>query len=58
MQIVDKTHSSKGRENTRIKNEVRSSLSRNRITVSLKYAPSIVDELNKVTLIENKPFRR
>ena len=32
-------HASKGRENTRINNEIRSSLSRNRITVSLKYVP-------------------
>ena len=30
-------HASKGRENTRINNEIRSSLSRKRITVSLKY---------------------
>jgi GNAT superfamily N-acetyltransferase len=31
-------HSSKGRGNTRINNEIRSSLSRKRITVSLQYA--------------------
>jgi GNAT superfamily N-acetyltransferase len=30
-------HASKGKENTRINNEIRSSLSRNRITVSLQY---------------------
>jgi GNAT superfamily N-acetyltransferase len=30
-------HASKGKENTRINNEIRSSLSRKRITVSLKY---------------------
>ena len=34
-------HASKGRENTRINNEIRGSLSRNRITVSLKYVPTI-----------------
>jgi GNAT superfamily N-acetyltransferase len=33
-------HASKGRENTRINNEIRNSLSRKRITVSLKYAKS------------------
>jgi hypothetical protein len=31
-------HASKGRGNTRINNEIRSSLSRNRITVSLQYS--------------------
>jgi GNAT superfamily N-acetyltransferase len=30
-------HSSKGKENTRINNEIQSSLSRKRITVSLQY---------------------
>ncbi len=30
-------HASKGQENTRINNEIRNSLSRNRITVSLQY---------------------
>jgi GNAT superfamily N-acetyltransferase len=34
-------HASKGRENTKINNEIRSSLSRKRITVSLKYIPTI-----------------
>jgi GNAT superfamily N-acetyltransferase len=34
-------HASKGQENTRINNEIRNSLSRNRITVSLKYVPTI-----------------
>jgi GNAT superfamily N-acetyltransferase len=33
-------HASKGRGDTRINNEIRSSLSRERITVSLKYIPS------------------
>ena len=33
-------HASKGRGDTRINNEIRSSLSRNRITVSLKYVPT------------------
>ena len=33
-------HASKGRENTRINNEIRGSLSRNRITVSLQYVPA------------------
>jgi GNAT superfamily N-acetyltransferase len=33
-------HASKGRGNTRINSEIRSSLSRKRITVSLKYAPA------------------
>ena len=33
-------HASKGKENTRINNEIRSSLSRERITVSLKYVPT------------------
>ena len=32
-------HASKGRGNTRINNEIRGSLSRNRITVSLQYFP-------------------
>jgi len=32
-------HASKGRENTRINNEIRNSLSRKRITVSLQYVP-------------------
>jgi GNAT superfamily N-acetyltransferase len=31
-------HASKGKGNSRINNEIRNSLSRNRITVSLKYA--------------------
>jgi GNAT superfamily N-acetyltransferase len=34
-------HASKGRGNTRINNEIRSSLSRKRITVSLQYVPSV-----------------
>jgi GNAT superfamily N-acetyltransferase len=34
-------HASKGRGNTRINNEIRSSLSRKRITVSLKYVPTL-----------------
>jgi GNAT superfamily N-acetyltransferase len=33
-------HASRGRGNTRINNEIHSSLSRNRITVSLKYLPN------------------
>jgi GNAT superfamily N-acetyltransferase len=33
-------HASKGRENTRINNEIRSSLSRERITVSINYISS------------------
>jgi GNAT superfamily N-acetyltransferase len=33
-------HASKGRGNTRINNEIRKSLSRKRITVSLKYTPT------------------
>jgi GNAT superfamily N-acetyltransferase len=33
-------HASKGRGNTRINNEIRSSLSRKRITVSLQYVPT------------------
>jgi GNAT superfamily N-acetyltransferase len=33
-------HASKGRGNTRINSEIRSSLSRKRITVSLKYVPA------------------
>jgi GNAT superfamily N-acetyltransferase len=34
-------HASKGQGNTRINKEIRSSLSRKRITVSLKYVPTI-----------------
>jgi hypothetical protein len=34
-------HASRGREDTRINNEIKTSLSRNRITVSLKYVPVI-----------------
>jgi GNAT superfamily N-acetyltransferase len=34
-------HASWGRGDTRINNEIKSSLSRKRITVSLKYAPSL-----------------
>jgi GNAT superfamily N-acetyltransferase len=34
-------HASKGRENTRINNEIWGSLSRKRITVSLKYIPKL-----------------
>jgi GNAT superfamily N-acetyltransferase len=34
-------HASKGRGDTRINNEIRSSLSRKRITVSLKYVPAL-----------------
>jgi GNAT superfamily N-acetyltransferase len=30
-------HASKGKSNTRINNEIRSSLSRNRVTISVKY---------------------
>jgi len=33
-------HASKGKENTRMNNEIRASLSRKRITVSLQYLPS------------------
>jgi len=33
-------HASRGKGNTRINNEIRSSLSRKRITVSLKYVPT------------------
>jgi GNAT superfamily N-acetyltransferase len=33
-------HASKGKGNTRINNEIRSSLSRKRITVSLQYVPA------------------
>jgi uncharacterized protein YgiM (DUF1202 family) len=40
MQIVDKTHASKGQGNTRINNEIRISLSRKRITVSMQYIPT------------------
>jgi GNAT superfamily N-acetyltransferase len=32
-------HASRGKRDTRINNEIRNSLSRNRITVSLQYAP-------------------
>lgn len=32
-------HASKGKENTRINNEIRGSLSRNRITASMQYVP-------------------
>jgi GNAT superfamily N-acetyltransferase len=35
-------HASKGRDNTRINNELRGSLSRNRITVSMQYVPQRV----------------
>jgi len=34
-------HASKGRGDTRINKEIRSSLSRKRITVSLKYVPTL-----------------
>jgi GNAT superfamily N-acetyltransferase len=34
-------HASKGKENTRINSEIRSSLSRKRITVSLQYLPKL-----------------
>jgi GNAT superfamily N-acetyltransferase len=34
-------HASKARENTRINSEIKSSLSRKRITVSLKYVPTL-----------------
>ena len=34
-------HASRGREDTRINKEIRSSLSRKRITVSLKYVPTL-----------------
>ncbi len=40
-EIVRFGHASKGRGNTRINNEIRESLSRNRITVSLRYIPQI-----------------
>jgi hypothetical protein len=33
-------HASKGRSNTRINSEIRNSLSRKRITVSLQYIPA------------------
>ena len=36
-------HASKGREDTRINNEIRGSLSRRRITVCLKYIPILKD---------------
>jgi GNAT superfamily N-acetyltransferase len=38
-------HASRGRGNTRINNEIRSSLSRKRITVSLQYSQSYNDAL-------------
>ncbi|MGA3060130.1 MAG: hypothetical protein ABSD92_07130 [Candidatus Bathyarchaeia archaeon] len=34
-------HASKGRGNTRINNEIRGSLSRKRITVSMQYVPNL-----------------
>jgi len=43
-------HASKGRGNTRINNEIRSSLSRKRLTVSLQYIPdSKTKELTTLT---------
>ena len=36
-------HASKGQGETRINSEIRSSLSRKRITVSMKYAPQVLD---------------
>jgi GNAT superfamily N-acetyltransferase len=55
-------HASKGRGNTRINSEIKSSLNRRRITVSLQYTSSKVDELKKVSLIVeetlNNPFQR
>ena len=36
-------HASKGKGNTRINNELHSSLSRNRITVSMQYIPTIAN---------------
>ena len=37
--IIRFGHASKGKENTRINNEIRASLSRKRITVSMQYIP-------------------
>jgi GNAT superfamily N-acetyltransferase len=49
--IVRFGHASKGQGNTTINNELRSSLSRKRITVSLKYVPS-----GTQTVLEGKPL--
>src|SRR5450759_3221630 len=38
-------HASKGKENTRINSEIKSSLSRKRITVSLQYIPKLTTQL-------------
>jgi GNAT superfamily N-acetyltransferase len=38
--IIRFGHASKGQGNTRINNEIKSSLSRNRITVSMQYFPT------------------
>jgi GNAT superfamily N-acetyltransferase len=38
--IIRYGHASKGRENTRINNEIKDSLSRKRITVSMQYIPN------------------
>jgi GNAT superfamily N-acetyltransferase len=43
-------HASKGKENTRINREIRNSLSRERITVSLKY---VAQEKHKPTALQN-----
>jgi hypothetical protein len=52
-------HASRGKGDTRINDELQSSLSRRRITVSLQYAPSNTRELNKVSLlVENNHFQR
>jgi GNAT superfamily N-acetyltransferase len=45
-------HASRGRENARINKEIRSSISRKRITVSLKYAPAIADRFAEVPTME------
>jgi GNAT superfamily N-acetyltransferase len=41
-------HASKGRENTRINNEIRTSLSRNRLTVSMQYVGKFCTPNNNV----------
>jgi hypothetical protein len=44
-------HASRGKSDTRINDELQSSLSRKRITVSLQYAQPFVKELNKYSLL-------
>jgi GNAT superfamily N-acetyltransferase len=39
-------HASKGRGNTRINNEIKDSLSRKRITVSMQYIPKLTTQLD------------